>query len=148
VQTNSGQSVTGLRERATPLTGPCEPMMASNDCGDVSWKVPMGRIWFPANIPNAPFHNWAAGAALTTSIAHKGALAGARALAASALDFLLEPARVAEAQRTFDREIAGTSYSPLLPADQKPPLNLNRALMERFRPAMEAHYIEGEPKFV
>ncbi len=148
VQNNAGKKPTGLRETATPLLGPCETMAASNDCGDISWVVPMGRVWFPGNIPGAAFHHWSAGAALTTSIAHKGALVGAKALAASALDFLTSPEDVDEAWRTFRIETEGTEYRSLLPADQKPPLELNRALMERYRPLMEPHYLEGMPEFV
>ena len=73
----------GLRSAVKPLAGPAVQIAASNDCGDVSWKVPMGRVWFPGNVPHLPFHHWSAGAALATSIAHKGGLAGAKALAAS-----------------------------------------------------------------
>jgi aminobenzoyl-glutamate utilization protein B len=147
VQRAAGQPAGGLREAVTPLTGPCETMAASNDCGDVSWVVPMGRIWFPGNIPGAPFHHWAAGAALTTSIAHKGAGAGARALAGSVLDLLTDPDLVAQARRTFQAEIAGTTYRSLLPDGQTPPLELNRALMERYRPLMEPHYLPGDVAF-
>jgi aminobenzoyl-glutamate utilization protein B len=148
LQKGAGKPQVGLRNVITPLTGPCEPIMASNDCGDVSWVVPMGRVWFPANIPHAAFHHWSAGAALTTSIAHKGAVAGAKALAASALDFLTSPEAVAEAWRTFRSETEGVEYRPLLPATQKPPVELNRALMERSRPLMEPHYLQGLPEFV
>ena len=69
------------------LDGPAVQIAASNDCGDVSWKVPMGRIWFPGNVPHLPFHHWTAGAPLATSIAHKGGLAGAKALAASVIEY-------------------------------------------------------------
>jgi aminobenzoyl-glutamate utilization protein B len=148
LQKGADKPQVGLREVVTPLTGPCEPIMASNDCGDVSWVVPMGRVWFPANIPHAAFHHWSAGAALTTSIAHKGAVAGTKALAASALDFLSSLDAVDEAQRTFRREIEGVEYKPLLPKDQKPPVELNRALMERYRPLMEPHYLQELPQFV
>ena len=120
---------------------------ASNDCGDISWVVPMGRVWFPGNIPNVTFHHWSAGAALTTSIAHKGALVGAKALAASALDFFTSTGAIEEAWRTFGAEIDGTEYRSLLPATQTPPVELNRALMERYRPLMEPHYLEGMPEF-
>jgi aminobenzoyl-glutamate utilization protein B len=148
LQKGAGKPQIGLRDTITPLNGPCEPIMASNDCGDVSWVVPMGRVWFPANIPHATFHHWSAGAALTTSIAHKGAVAGAKALAASALDFLTSPEAVAEAWRTFKAETEGVEYKSLLPATQKPPVELNRALMERYRPLMEPHYLQGAPDFV
>ena len=117
LQKGAGKPQTGLRGSITPLTGPCEPIMASNDCGDVSWVVPMGRVWFPGNIPHAAFHHWSAGAALTTSIAHKGAVAGAKALSASALDFLTSVDAVDEAWKTFKSEIEGVEYKSLLPVD-------------------------------
>jgi aminobenzoyl-glutamate utilization protein B len=147
LQKGAGKPQTGLHGSITPLTGPCEPIMASNDCGDVSWVVPMGRVWFPGNIPHAAFHHWSAGAALTTSIAHKGAVAGAKALSASALDFLTSVNAVDEAWKTFKSEIEGVEYRSLLPVTQKPPVELNRALMERYRPLMEPHYLQGQPEF-
>jgi aminobenzoyl-glutamate utilization protein B len=107
----------------------------------------MGRVWFPGNIPHAAFHHWSAGACLTTSIAHKGALVGTKALAASALEFFVSPAKIEEAWRTFETETAGTEYRSLLRPDQKPPVELNRSLMNRFRPAMEAGYLQGAPEF-
>ncbi len=148
LQKGAGKPQVGLRPKPNPLTGPCEPIMASNDCGDVSWVVPMGRVWFPGNIPHGVFHHWSAGAALTTSIAHRGGVAGAKVLAASALDFLTSPEAVAEAKRSFRQETEGTEYKSMLPADQKPPVELNRAMMERYRPLMEPHYLQGAPKFV
>jgi aminobenzoyl-glutamate utilization protein B len=148
VQTGAGKPASGLRDTVTPLRRRPEPMAASNDCGDISWVVPMGRVWFPGNIPHAAFHHWSAGAALTTSIAHKGALVGAKALAASALDFFTSVDAVQEAWRTFEAEIAGTEYRSLLPAGQKPPVELNRVPMERYRALMEPHYLQGSPEFV
>jgi aminobenzoyl-glutamate utilization protein B len=147
LQRAAGTKEDGLRATTTPLTGPAKQITASNDCGDVSWKVPMGRVWFPGNVPNVAFHHWAAGAALATSIAHKGGLAGAKALAASVIDLLRDRALVAEAKKTFAQEIEGSNYRSLLPADQQPPLDLNAATMDKYRPAMEAHYLREEPVF-
>jgi len=138
----------GLRPATTPLTGPTAQIAASNDCGDVSWKVPMGRVWFPGNVPHLPFHHWTAGAPLATSIAHKGGVVGAKALAMSVVDYLKNPALVAETKASFAREIGDTVYRPLLPADQRAPADLNAALMEKFRPQMEAHYVAERPVFV
>ena len=111
------------------------------------WGLPMGRIWFPGNVPHLPFHHWTAGAPLATSIAHKGGLAGAKALAASAIEFFQDNTLVAETKASFGRELAGTVYRPLLPEDQRAPAHLNLALMEKFRPQMEAHYLRDEPVF-
>ncbi len=137
----------GLRPEVTPLVGPSRQGAPSNDCGDVSWKVPMGRVGFPANIPHVPFHHWAGGAALATSIAHKGTVAGAKALAGSIVDLLSDPALVARAKETFAAEIGDVTYRPLIPADQKPPVELNREMMEAFRPAMREHYVKKKPVF-
>ncbi len=137
----------GLRLTADKLEGPAAQIAASNDCGDVSWKVPMGRIWFPGNVPHLPFHHWTAGAPLATSIAHKGGLAGAKALSASVVDFFQNDDLVARSKASFERELNGTIYRPLLPHDQRAPEQLNHALMQRFRPLMEAHYLTDEAIF-
>jgi aminobenzoyl-glutamate utilization protein B len=107
----------------------------------------MVKFYFPANIPGCSAHHWSAGVSLATSIAHKGALAGAKAMAASALDFLCEPAKVAEAKSTFKEEIGDTVYRPLLPPDQKPPIELNRAQMEPWRAKLAPHYVKEKPVF-
>ncbi len=148
LQEKAEVGVEGLRTDVTPLTGPSKTMAASNDCGDVSWKVPMGRLWFPANVANINFHHWTGGAALTSGVAHKGALAGAKALAGSVLDFLASPALVAEAKSTFTEEIGDTVYESLLPADQRPDQEINRAAMETYRERMRAHYLDKRPEFI
>ena len=86
--------------------------------------------------------------ALATSIAHKGGVAGAKAMAGAIVECLRDPALVAEAKRTFQEEIADTPYKPLLPLTQKPPLELNRAMQEKYRPLLAEHYVKGKPEFV
>lgn len=147
LQKAAGKSEDGLKPAIAPFKGPAAQIMASNDCGDVSWKVPMGRVWFPANVPNLPFHHWAAGAALCTPIAHKGGLAGAKALAGTVIDYLCHPALLEQTKASFAEATAGVRYAPLIELDQAPPADLNRETMERFRPAMEAHYRPERPQF-
>ncbi|MDD9878068.1 MAG: amidohydrolase [Magnetovibrio sp.] len=147
VQEGAGVEAAGLTTEVTPLTGPSPSIPAANDCGDVSWKVPMGRLWYPSNIPGVTFHHWSAGAALATEIAHKGGVAGAQALAATLIDCLTDPALISEAKSSFAEETAGVDYAPMIPADNTPPLEINRDLMEKFRPLMEPHYADAPPKF-
>jgi aminobenzoyl-glutamate utilization protein B len=68
-------------------------------------------------------------------------------MAASIVECFKNPAIVEEAKRVFKEEIAGVEYKPLLPPDQKPPVELNRAMMEKFRPAMREHYVKEKPSF-
>lgn len=147
LQTAAGVEVQGLTRKIKPLTGPSPQRSPSNDSGDVSWVVPMGRISFPANVPGVASHHWSGGAALATSIAHKGTVAGAKALAGTILDLLTKPETLARAKSTFADELGSTRYQPLLPGDQKPPVDLGRALMDDFRPAMRAHYVKERPRF-
>jgi aminobenzoyl-glutamate utilization protein B len=107
----------------------------------------MAKIYFPSNIPNISFHHWAAGVALATTIAHKGAVAGSKVLAGSIIECFLNPHVVADAKATFAKEIEGTNYFSMLPPDQKPPLELNRIMMDKFRPLMRPHYLKERPKF-
>lgn len=148
LQEKAGAEASGLIKDLPPFDGPAVQRASANDGGDVSWKVPMVKFYYPGNVPNIGFHHWAAGVALATSIAHKGAVAGAKVLAASALDFLMRPELVAEAWKTFKQELGGVEYHPLLPLNQDPPADLNRDLMEAFRPAMREHYIQDKPEFV
>ena len=108
---------------------------------------PQGRVGFPANIPGTVVHEWAAGVSLTTPIAHKGTIAGVKVLAASMLDLLLSEPLVNEVKRTFQEEIGNTKYENFLPDDQKPPIDLNRDEMEKWRPLMEKYYITDKVRW-
>jgi aminobenzoyl-glutamate utilization protein B len=147
VQAKVNVPVEGLARRYVPMKGPAVQKAAANDAGDISWKVPMVKLYFPATVPNISFHHWVAGVPLATSIAHKGAVAGAKVMAASIVECFSNPAVIDEAKRSFKEELAGTEYRSLLPPGQKPPLTLNRATMDKFRPLMAQHYLKEKPKF-
>jgi aminobenzoyl-glutamate utilization protein B len=141
-----GQKVVGLS--ASPLKFGARPQsFASNDSGDVTWNVPTAPINFPASVPGVNYHNWQAAVTPTSSIAHKGEVAGAKALAASLIDLLSTPALIAKAREQFQQDTKDTPYFSLLPADAKPPVELNRETMERFRPEMRKHYLNKAPRF-
>jgi aminobenzoyl-glutamate utilization protein B len=145
LQKAAGVDDCGLKPEVTHMTGPTVQSPASNDCGDVSWKVPMGRVWFPSNVPNIAFHHWSAGAALATSIAHKGAVAGVKALATSVIDYLQRPDLLSRTRESFGREIGEVAYEPLLPNAQQPPSDLNRTEMEKYRQQMQRFYVRDRP---
>ena len=146
LQAKINKKAVGMPTQIMPLKE-CVQSVSANDSGEVSWVVPTGLITFPSNVPGVSYHHWSAGVSLATSIAHKGAIAGAKAMAASALDLFMDPKLVVKAKETFKEEIGDTEYRPLLPPDQKPPLELNRDLMERYRPAMREHYLKEKPVF-
>ena len=148
LQEAAGADPEGLRDAIPQLKGPSPQRSPSNDCGDISWVVPMGRLTFPGNVPEVPYHNWAAGAALATSIAHKGGHVGAKALAGSVVDLFTNPALIARAKETFKAEIGNVKYAPLLPDGQQPPADLNGGMMDQWREKMREHYVKEKPEFV
>ena len=115
----------------------------SDDIGDVSWVVPTITLRFPSNIPNLPGHNWANAISMATPIAHKGATAGAKAMAMTVLDLLLAPALLDSARVYFrDVQTKELKYQPLIRPQDQPAVELNAALMEKYRPQMRKYYYD------
>jgi aminobenzoyl-glutamate utilization protein B len=146
IQKAAAVKETGLETRLEPLREAVQST-SSNDSGDITWTVPHGRITFPSNVPGVPFHHWAAAIAEATSIAHKGTVAGAKVMAGSVIDLLTQPALLAKAKETFAEEVAGSTYTSLLPPDQKPPVDLNAEEMAKYRGELRRHYAATEIKF-
>ena len=81
------------------------------------------------------------------SIAHKGAVVGAKVMAASILDLLTSPELRAVAKKQFDEDTKDMKYFSLLPPGAKPPLDLNREIMEKYRPEMRKFYLSKKAEF-
>ena len=115
----------------------------ADDIGDISWNVPTAVLRFPANIPGLPGHHWANAIAMATPIAHKGATAGAKVQAMTMLDFLLRPELVEQAWDYFnDVQTADVTYTPLIRREDQPAIEINKDIMEQFRPAMREFYFD------
>ncbi len=115
----------------------------SDDIGDVSWNVPTVTLRFPSNIPGLPGHNWANAIAMATPIAHKGATAGARVQAMTVIDLLTRPALIEEAWAYFRTvQTKEVKYEPLIRPQDKPAIDMNRSVMEKYRPEMRKYYYD------
>jgi aminobenzoyl-glutamate utilization protein B len=148
VQRELGAPDSGLATRLDSLRAPPRPEDrrggGSDDIGDVSWNVPTVVLRYPANIPNLPGHNWANAIAMATPIAHQGTTAGAKALALTLLDVLLEPRLVAEAWTYFrDVQTKSVHYQPLVRPNDRPATDLNVDVMARYRTAMRPFYYDA-----
>jgi aminobenzoyl-glutamate utilization protein B len=119
---------------------------ASNDNGDVSWSVPAGLLSFPSIVPGITIHEWHAAVTPTSSIAHKGMVVGAKVLSASILDLMTRPDVMQRAHLEFEQATKAMPYFSVLPTDAKPPLDLNKAVMDRYRPEMRKFYLAERPR--
>jgi aminobenzoyl-glutamate utilization protein B len=138
-QRSTGAPAVGLATRPLAL-GQRPQGFASNDNGDVTWVVPAGYFTFPASVPGIPYHNWVAAVTPTLSLSHKGQVAGAKVLAATVLDLLTDAELLKRATAQFEQDTRESKYFSLLPPEAKPPLELNRAVMDQFRPQMRKLY--------
>src|SRR5882762_6660776 len=145
-QKSAERPVVGLR--TTPEAfGERRQSTSSNDNGDVSWVVPAGLLNFPASVPGIEYHEWHAAITPVSSISHKGQVVGAKVLAASIIDLLTSPELLERARAEFLVESRKTPYFSLLPDETNPPLDLNRAEMEKYRPEMRKFYLDKTPRF-
>lgn len=104
-------------------TGP-RTSKGSTDVGDISWKVPTGGLRTTCFIFDAPGHSWQNVAAIGSSIGHKGTIYAAKVLAATALDLLQQPERVAAAKADWQARMKDRQYTTLIPGGQKAPLSI------------------------
>ena len=146
VQKEIGSRETGLTAKVPAvLQGPATANTGggSDDIGDVSWNVPTITLRYPANIPGLPGHNWANAIAMATPIAHKGTTAGAKVLAMTMIDLIANPALVPAAWEYFRTvQTKDTKYEPLIRAEDKPAIDLNKGTMDRYRPEMRKYYYD------
>jgi len=146
IQEANDRPVEPLRSEVGELGVPSDiPPMGggSDDIGDIMWALPTITIRFPANVPNMIGHNITAAMAMATPIAHKGAVAGAKAVAMTTLDLLTTPKLLAEAKK-YQQEVqyAEQSYDPVLTPEDKPAIDLNKELMDRIRPELKKFYYD------
>lgn len=115
----------------------------SDDIGDIMWAVPTITIRYPSNVPYTTGHHVTAAMAMATPIAHKGAVAGAKAVALTVLDLLTDEQLLADAKDYFENEqTRGMSYDPVLGPDDMPGIHLNKEIMDQMRPAMREFYYD------
>jgi len=138
----------GLHTTVPPLRSPEEAAKAStgtgsDDIGDVTWNLPSVTLYYPANIPGTPGHNWADAIAMATPIAHKGVVAGAKVQAMTLLDLILQPKLVSDAKRYFtDVQTKTVKYHPLMAPSDQPATWLNAEKMARYRDEMRKLYYD------
>lgn len=147
VQRLANGKETGLTATAKKLAEPLpEPESGgSDDIGTVSWVVPTVTLRYPSNIPNLPGHNWVNAIAMTTPIAHKGVIVGSKVMAMTMVDLLVRPDLVSAAKTYFtDVQLKNTKVLPLLGENDEPQIQMNREVMEKFRPEMRKFYYDAD----
>ncbi len=143
LQKNLKKEEKGMPEKVDSLKAPTGVAVGggSTDVGDVSLIAPTATILFPGAVPGAIGHHWSTVAGNYGTTAWKGLNAGAKAIAASAIDLLTQPKELKKLREEFEAYSEKHPYKSYLPEDATPPLDLNRELMEKWRPLMKEFYL-------
>lgn len=144
LQKELGRNESGMPSTVRPLRDRERVFVGggSSDVAEVSRVCPTATIAFPGQVPGSISHHWSSVASNFGNTAWLGLNAGSKAMAASAIDLLMSPKKVQEIRDEFNRFLEKNPYEPFLPEDAQPPLDLNRELMEKFRPLMEKFYLQ------
>src|SRR5688500_9383888 len=111
------RSDAALGEIVVPSDSPRAQLRGSTDVGDVSWVVPTVQAYGATYAIGTPGHSWQMTAQGKTPAAHKGMAHVAKAMAATALDCLRDPALVASAKADFTQRTQTFAYKSPLPAE-------------------------------
>jgi len=139
------EEINGLATELEGLEEPEEDPVSggSDDIGDVSWNVPTVTLRFPSNVDGMTFHHWSSAMAMATPIAHKGATAGAKVIAATMLDLLQDASLRDDAWRYFREEQLGNDeYMPFISKDDPPAVEKNAEVMQSYRERMREFYYD------
>jgi aminobenzoyl-glutamate utilization protein B len=137
LQKELGQKQEGYPDSVSPLRKPSIQVGGgSSDVGEVTLIAPTATVNFPGGVPGEIGHHWSTVASGFGSAAWKGLNAGAKVIAGTALDLLTKPRLMEEIKTEFTAYSKLHPYKSFLPAGARPPLDLNKELMEKYREAM------------
>jgi aminobenzoyl-glutamate utilization protein B len=124
IQAELGLPQTGIATTISPLSPPSPVFTGgpSSDMGDVSWQVPVISAGAATKSRGGPGHNWHITSQAATNIGHVGLLQSARYLAATAVDLLTQPDRLAEIRSEFKERTSAVAYKSLIPDGAQPPI--------------------------
>lgn len=148
LQKELGKQEIGMPDKVDSLSDRTRTFVGggSSDVGDVTLVAPTATIRFPGQVPGVVGHHWSSVSSNFGSTAWKGLNAGAKTMAASAIDLLTMPEEIKKLRDEFEAYAEKNPYVPFLPLDSEPPLDLNRERMEKWRPLMEKYYKRIESK--
>jgi aminobenzoyl-glutamate utilization protein B len=109
---------------------------SSTDVGEVTMVVPTATLNFPGQVPGAIGHHWSVVTCNFGSAAWKGLNTGARVMAATAVDLLTKPKLLESIKKEFAEQAKQHPYKSFLPEGAKPPVELNKILMDKYRDSM------------
>lgn len=127
VQRNAGREPVGIIQTPRP---PCTVDSGVSDISEYSWFAPTA-MFRPGVLPG-PLHHWSVTAVVGSTIGQRAVGYAAKILAGTAADLVGRPDVLAAAWKEQYDRLDGRSYKSLIPERTQPPLEANRAIMEKY----------------
>lgn len=116
LQANTNQPQVGMKAQLAPLAPILpDPPGGSTDVGDVSYVVPTLHFYGATAPSGVPWHAWPVVASSGMSIGHKGMMAAASTLAATAVDLFIDATSRDAVRAEFEAKTKGITYKWLVP---------------------------------
>jgi len=139
MQKDLGAPETGLSMSIMPFGGGSSGV---SDNAEYSWFTPFGALGIACTPDGVGGHNWQVAACAGSTIGKKALDITAKVLATSGIDLLMHPEIIDEAKMELDERLKGRIFKSLIPEAVKPPILINREIMDRYRPLQEKYYQE------
>ena len=124
----------GLDETISPIHGGNDPV---SDNAEYTWFAPICMLHVATTPVGVMAHSWGNTASVGSSIGKKALDVVGKVNARAALDLIGSPDIIDEAKKEMKERLQGRSYTSLIPESVKPPVLINRQIMDRFRILLE-----------
>jgi len=137
MQKDFGAPETGLDTSIMPFSGGSSGV---SDNAEYSWFAPFGALDIACTPDGVGGHNWQVAACAGSTIGKKALDVAAKVLATSGIDLLMHPEIIDEAKKELNERLRGRVYKSFIPETAKPPLLINRGIMDKYRSLQEKYY--------
>lgn len=126
---NNNQEPRPISDVIHPLT---EFRCSVTDNSEYYWFAPTAMVEIALTPYASMHHHWTGTAIFGSSVGLKSIPYVGKLLSFTALDLISNPKLLEEAKKEFNMRMNGRSYKTLL-GDTKPPLDMNKLIMEKYR---------------
>lgn len=130
IQRQLGQEETGLPTKLDPFEGGFTVLC---DTSEFSWCAPYASPWIAMGMQGCGWHHWGVARCGGDTMGRKSLDCAAKVISLTAADILCDEKVLPAAQAEWKERMDGRKYECLLPKDQKPPVDLNKDVMDKYR---------------
>jgi aminobenzoyl-glutamate utilization protein B len=130
IQSELGAEQSGLATGILPFGGGYSVVC---DTSEYSWNAPYATAWVAMAPENTGWHHWGVTNCAANSMGKKSMDKAAELIAATGIDLLCSNELVEKANAELKERLQGKAYKCLLPEGIEPPVDMNAAIMEKYR---------------